>query len=84
MALRRAGAKTTYGNGDMSHEFLDDSFDETDRETERRLASVAARGGGRRTVTQRVFTQWTFAQWKCERDGWAGEQWGRQLCERCL
>jgi RNA polymerase sigma-54 factor len=33
MALRRAGVKTTYRNGDLSHDFLDDSFGETDRET---------------------------------------------------
>jgi RNA polymerase sigma-54 factor len=51
MALRRAGVKTTYGNGDMSHEFLDDSFGETDRETEAGLhpllREVAAGGPSR-------------------------------------
>jgi RNA polymerase sigma-54 factor len=32
MALRRSGTKTTYRNGDLSHEFLDDSFEGAERE----------------------------------------------------
>jgi RNA polymerase sigma-54 factor len=31
MALRRAGVKTTYRNGDLSHDFLDESFEGTER-----------------------------------------------------
>ncbi|MGD0798585.1 MAG: RNA polymerase factor sigma-54 [Acidobacteriaceae bacterium] len=31
MALRRVEVKTTYRNGDLSHDFLDDSFEEAER-----------------------------------------------------
>jgi RNA polymerase sigma-54 factor len=44
MAARRAQTKTTYGRDDVSHEFLDDSFDNGSRNGGARLHSIRPEG----------------------------------------